>query len=269
MSAPLTMLTALSCPFLCFQVMARRQPEARRSILEFDVPPECCSTGVEIWRRVSEFVDAGWTGFVLESERQGDPSSMCVHAVKLADRESSGLVAGEKVDAIRDGSSTALERPTKRARGLGTRNTASVESASADMDQGETVQDSPVDSVPSAQQLPEPTLSLRIRVQDSRGARGTAAPAQAGSHACADLQTGVSSVVVTVEFLTDSASSRSEFWKLAETLKADVLRNNRRWRRRAKLATATTPGADTPVASRLVPSRATADSPDSCEARRM
>ncbi len=251
------MLTTLSGRVPCFQVMARRQPEARRGILEFDVPPDCCSTGVEIWRRVSEFLDAGWTGFVLESDRRGDPSSMCVRATKLVDQESSGSVAGEVVDAIRDRSSSTSERPTKRARVLGTPSTASIEPASASMGQGDTVQHGPVNSMPGAQQLPEPTLSLRIcvdeaaGVEDSRSALGTAAPALPESRGSADLPTADSSLGVTVEFLTGSASSRSEFWKLAETLKADVLRNNRRWRRRAKLAAAT-PGAGSAGESKLV-----------------
>ena len=234
--------------------MARRETETRRNTLEFDVPRQCCSNPLEIWRRVSEFLDAGWTGFVLESDREGESSSMCVRVTNSTPHESSGLLAKDGLHVTLDGTSGAVERPTKRARVFDVLDTASVESASKDVSQSETVQESSADSASSAQEAPEPTLSLRINVEepasveDSSGARAATVTSTAtGSQEPAVLLSDCSSSTVRVEFLTGSASSRSEFWKLAETLKADVLRNNRRWRRRAKLAAAAavaaTPGA--------------------------
>lgn len=214
--------------------------------MEFNVPPECCSTEAEIWQRVSEFLKAGWTGFVLESDRQSDPSSMRVRATKLARQDASASVAQDGGDAVRDCTpSAAVERPTKRPRISDEQYMASVEPASANVSESETAQEGPIDSAANAHKLAEPTLSLRICVDKPVGATGSAGAGGAtAASTMVDFPSDDRSLSVRVEFLTGSASSRSEFWKLAETLKADVLRNNRRWRRQAKLAAM----AATPVA---------------------
>ena len=237
---------ALIC-LLWLQVMARRQPEARRSVMEFNVPPECCSSEATIWQRVSEFLNAGWTGFVLESDRQGEPSSMRVRATKVARQDAPASVTqGGGGETIRDcHPSAAVERPTKRPRISSEQDMESGEPvASAVVSESETALEGPVDSAANAQQLVEPTLSLCICVDKRAGVTGSAGAGATVASTIDDSPSDDRSLSVRVEFLTGSASSRSEFWKLAETLKADVLRNNRRWRRQAKLAATTA----TPVA---------------------
>ena len=224
------------------KVFAHKGSEAsRRSALAFEVPKTCCPEPGEIWRRVSEFLDAGWTGFALKAarDRQTAPSTLKVGLtaapVGLEPAAQKGGGGGCPAPPLE-----SSERATKRPK----HNGADIDGV-CKSDEADRTADATAPAADSTNLETESTLSFSVHVVDDVGgavegkAESTATPDTSlgltGTAAGANAET----VTVTIQFLTGKdSSSRHIFWKLAETLQADILRNNRRWRRRQQLEAA-------------------------------
>lgn len=187
---------------------------------------------------------------MLKREPQTDPSIVDVHLMEMPPEEGEGGPASPACMAAADlDDHHTVERPSKKPKVLGQEKARDdVTGAGAP---GDACAETPV-AVAHAQAEPEPRLSFSVHVGGAAVAAETGAETECTTVAAAHSQVSSTeqttiggSSAVRVEFLTGSASSRREFWKLAETLQADVLRNNRRWRRRAQLAAAAAaPGAE-------------------------